>query len=61
MAAAEKQSFTVIKKSDGNHESLDALKSIEASIRTIKFGTVTVHVEDGKVIQVDTLEKKRFH
>ena len=52
----EKRTFEVIKK-EGTSESL---KRIDELIKQIKFGSITIHVEDGHVIQVDKNEKIRF-
>lgn len=38
----------------------DELKKIDEIIKTIKFGSLTIHVEDGRIIQVDKNEKIRF-
>ena len=52
----EKRTFEVVKK-EGIPE---PLKRIDELIKQIKFGSVTIHVEDGHVIQVDKNEKIRF-
>lgn len=38
----------------------DELKKIEELIKNIKFGSVTIHVEDARIVQVDKNEKIRF-
>ena len=37
-----------------------ALKHIRAAIRGVRYGTVTIFVQDGMVIQVDRTEKVRL-
>ena len=37
-----------------------ALRELEAALRGLQFGQVTVTVQDGVVIQVERLERKRF-
>jgi hypothetical protein len=36
-----------------------ALRFIEEALRDLRFGTVTVTVHDGAVVQVERTEKKR--
>lgn len=38
----------------------DVLKSIKEKIESIEYGSITVVVHDGKVIQLETNEKTRF-
>jgi len=38
----------------------DELQKIDEIIKSIKFGSLTIHVEDGRIIQVDKNEKIRF-
>ena len=52
----EKKAFEVIKKDSQS----DSLRRIEELTKEIKFGSVTIHVEDGKIIQIDKNEKIRF-
>jgi hypothetical protein len=42
-------------ESDGDHE----LAQIRESLRGLKFGTVTIVVQDGVVVQIDRTEKRR--
>jgi hypothetical protein len=37
-----------------------ALRELEAALRGLRFGQVTVIVQDGVVVQVERLERKRF-
>jgi hypothetical protein len=37
-----------------------ALRELEAALRGLQFGQVTVTVQDGVVVQVERLERKRF-
>lgn len=38
----------------------DYLERIDTLIREVKYGTVTVIIQDGKVIQIDKTEKIRL-
>jgi hypothetical protein len=48
---------------DSNHRNADpqALERIEDALRGLRYGTVTVVVQDGVVVQVDRTEKLRLH
>ncbi len=48
----------IIRKNPLNQEK--ALSEISELVRSIKFGSLTIHIEDGKIIQVDKNEKIRF-
>ena len=37
-----------------------ALRELEAALRGLRFGQVTVIVQDGVVVQVERLERRRF-
>jgi hypothetical protein len=37
-----------------------ALRELEAALRGLQFGQVTVTVQDGVVVQVERVERKRF-
>ncbi|MBR4322226.1 YezD family protein [Treponema sp.] len=50
-----KNAAVVIKKS-----SSEEIKKVEELIKNIKFGSLTIHVEDAKIVQVDKNEKIRF-
>ena len=50
-----KNPTVVIKKS-----SSEEIKKVEELIKNIKFGSVTIHVEDARIVQVDKNEKIRF-
>ncbi|MBQ9206063.1 MAG: YezD family protein [Treponema sp.] len=50
-----KTGAVLIKKS-----STDDIKKVEELIKNIKFGSVTIHVEDARIVQVDKNEKIRF-
>lgn len=47
--------FEVVKK-----EQKEEIKKIEELISNIRFGSLLIHVEAGKIIQVDKNEKIRF-
>ena len=53
--AEDKKTFLVVKT-----KPKDEINKIEELIADIKFGSVTIHVEDGKIIQVDKNEKIRL-
>ncbi len=36
------------------------LREVETALRGLRYGTVTVTVQDGVVIQVERLERKRY-
>jgi len=38
----------------------EALDRIEAALRGLRFGTVTVVIQDGVVVQIERMEKLRF-
>ena len=50
-----KNAAVVIKKSSN-----EEIKKVEELIKNIKFGSLTIHVEDAKIVQVDKNEKIRF-
>ena len=52
----ERKTFEVIKKDT----QADFLKRVENLTKEIKFGSITIHVEDGRIIQIDKNEKIRF-
>jgi hypothetical protein len=45
---------------DGDRREEIALKHIRAAVRGVRYGTVTILVQDGVVIQVDRTEKIRL-
>jgi len=50
------KTVSIYKKGNQNLE----LEKIDEIIKSIKFGSLTIHVEDGKIVQVDKNEKIRF-
>ena len=36
------------------------VRALLAALRRIRFGSVQIAVQDGRVVQIDTLEKQRF-
>ena len=38
----------------------EALERVQAAIRGLRFGTVTVVIQDGVVVQIERLEKMRL-
>lgn len=51
-------------KSDEEHTEVppkgSCWKLIEAYVQNIKFGSVTIYIQDGKIVQVEKNEKVRF-
>ena len=45
---------------DLTHEEEQVVRALLASLRRIRFGSVQIAVQDGHVVQIDTLEKQRF-
>ncbi len=41
-------------------DELDVLLRVRDSLRAIRFGTVLIVVQDGKVVQIETAEKIRL-
>lgn len=48
------------KTEDGGTSQEPPLEHINEALRGLRFGTVTVIVQDGVVIQIDRTEKKRL-
>ena len=36
------------------------VRAVLASLRRIRYGSVQIAIQDGRVVQIDTLEKQRF-
>lgn len=48
-------------KENENNASLDAhIKTIVEMIEQIKYGSLTIIIQDGKIIQIDKIEKCRM-
>lgn len=41
-------------------DELDVISRVRDSLRSIRFGTVLIVVQDGKVVQIETAEKIRL-
>ena len=41
-------------------EELEVIQRVRDSLRSIRFGTVLIVVQDGKVVQIETAEKIRL-
>ena len=41
-------------------DELDVIRRVLDSLRSIRFGTVLIVVQDGKVVQIETAEKIRL-
>jgi len=48
-----------IRRASARSESA-ALDAVTAAIDSLRFGTVLVTVHEGKVVQIDTTERRRF-
>lgn len=46
--------------SNGRLPTEDELREIAASLRGLRFGSVSIVVQDGVIIQIDRTEKKRL-
>jgi hypothetical protein len=42
------------------HGELEVIRRVRDSLRSIRFGTVLIVVQDGKVVQIETAEKIRL-
>jgi hypothetical protein len=42
-------------------EEEEVIRAVLASLRRIQYGSVQIAVQDGRVVQIDTLEKQRFN
>ena len=48
-------------RADGDAEERDeALDRVQAALRGLRFGTVTVVIQDGVVVQIERMEKLRL-
>lgn len=59
----EEKNFTTGTKEIGTKISLEEALIVEQvleAVRQIKFGFVQITIQDGRVIQIDRTEKKRF-
>ena len=59
MPADTKPGFELVRKPPAAQEAPRGTQEVLAAIGSVKYGSVTVHIEDGKIVQVDTLEKRR--
>ena len=41
-------------------DELEVIRRVRGSLRSIRFGTVLIVVQDGKVVQIETAEKIRL-
>lgn len=41
-------------------DELEVIRRVRVSLRSIRFGTVLIVVQDGKVVQIETAEKIRL-
>jgi hypothetical protein len=41
-------------------DELEVIRRVRDSLRSIRFGTVLIVVQDGKVVQIETAEKIRL-
>ena len=62
MAEESNISFAKLKLTDPkiSVEEAAVLEQVLQAVRQIKYGYVQVTIQDGKVIQIDRTEKKRF-
>ena len=45
---------------DLTDDELEVIRRVRGSLRSIRFGTVLIVVQDGKVVQIETAEKIRL-
>jgi hypothetical protein len=45
---------------DPTPEEARLLAELLGAIRRVRFGSVQVHIQDGRVVQVDTVDKRRM-
>ena len=45
---------------DGAEDRNEALERVQAALRGLRFGTVTVVIQDGVVVQIERMEKIRL-
>jgi hypothetical protein len=59
---AERVSIAKAPEAQGPAESNTqwALRELEAALRDLRFGQVTITVQDGVVVQVERTERRRF-
>jgi hypothetical protein len=58
---AERQELTLVGTQPLSAEEEHVVKALLASLRRIRYGSVQIVVQDGHVVQIDTLEKQRFN
>lgn len=58
-AAAESETTALVRE-ERDMDAADALERIRDALRALRFGTVTVVVQDGVVVQVERTEKLRI-
>ena len=54
------QGFELVRKPPAAPELPKGAQEVLAAINGIQSGNVTVHIEGGKIVQVDALEKRRI-
>ena len=47
-------------RSEGGATSSDPWEAVRASLRNLQYGSVTIIVQDGVIIQIDRTEKRRM-
>ena len=57
---ASRQEGSPARVSDLTPDELDVIARVRESLRAIRFGTVLIVVQDGKVVQIETAEKIRL-
>ena len=50
----------IVRKSEGPHKS-EALLRLEEMLRTVRYGSITLLIQDGKILQIDKTEKFRLN
>jgi len=57
---ASRQEGSPERVSELTPDELDVIARVRESLRAIRFGTVLIVVQDGKVVQIETAEKIRL-
>lgn len=61
MAEIEAQNSSPIGTSPLSAEEQRVMRTLITALRRIRYGSVQIVVQDGRVVQIDTLEKQRIN
>ena len=54
------ESHAYVRPKAANQESTVALEHVVSALRGLRFGTVTIIVQDGRIVQIERNEKTRL-